>query len=113
MKIFGIISALFSLTLACHSKVIKKATEGEIIENECNFINVSDSHDLSYQKHGFIETPIFEKKYVIFNASKLNIATLPCCKDKLKLFEFSYDLRNEYLVPLSLNMKSPMEYRTF
>lgn len=55
-------------------------------ENECNFINVSDSHELSYQKQGYTENPISRKKYVFFNASKPNIATLPCYKNKVKLF---------------------------
>ena len=107
-KLFVIISVLFSFALACHSKGNRKATE-KIIENECNFINVSDSHELSYQKQGYTENPISRKKYVFFNASKPNIATLPCYKNKVKLFEFSTDLRNEYLIPFSLFMNSPTE----
>ena len=107
-KLFVIISVLFSFALACHSKGNRKATE-KIIENECNFINVSDSHELSYQKQGYTENPISQKKYVFFNASKPNIATLPCYKNKVKLFEFSTDLRNEYLIPFSLFMNSPTE----
>ena len=60
-KLFIIISALFSFALACHSK--GKATR-KIIENECNFINVSDSHELLHQKQGYTENPISRKKYV-------------------------------------------------
>ncbi len=110
-KLFIIISALFSFTLACHSKGNRKPTK--IIEKECNFINVSDSHDLSYEKEGYTENPISRKKYVFFNASKPNIATLPCYTNKVKLFEFSNDLRNEYLVPIPLFMNSPTECQTF
>ena len=113
-KLFVVLNVLFCFTLACHSKGNKKAIE-EISQfyNICNFINVSDSHDLSYQKHGYIENPISQKKYVFFNASKPNIATLPCYKNKVKLFEFSNDLRNEYLIPISLFMNSPTECQTF
>ena len=110
-NLFVIISALFSFALACHSKGNRKPTK--IIENECNFINVSDSHELSYQKQGYTENPISRKKYVYFNASKPNIATLPCYENKVKLFEFSNDLRNEYLVPIPLFMNSPTECQTF
>ena len=115
-KLFIIISALFSFALACHSK--GKATE-KIIENEYNFINVSDSHELSYQKQGYTENPISRKKYVFFNASKPNIATLPCYENKVKLFEFSTEYlqslstRHEYLIPFSLFMNSPTECQTF
>ena len=112
-KLFVIISALFSLALACHSKGNKKDTEDKIIEKDCNFVNVSDSHDLSYEQEGNTENPISRKKYVFFNASKPNIATLPCYKNKVKLFEFSNDLRNEYLVPIPLFMNSPTECQTF
>jgi len=64
-KLFVVINVLFCFTLACHSKGNKKDIE-EISQfyNICNFINVSDSHDLSYQKHGYIENPISRKKYV-------------------------------------------------
>ena len=110
-NLFVIINALFSFALACHSKGNRKPTK--IIENECNFINVSDSHELSYQKQGYTENPISRKKYVYFNASKPNIATLPCYENKVKLFEFSNDLRNEYLVPIPLFMNSPTECQTF
>ena len=113
-KLFVIISALFSFALACHSK--GKATR-KIIENECNFINVSDSHEFPYQKQGYTENPIFSKKYVFFNASKPNIATLPCFKNKVKLFEFSIDPGNEYLTPYfrfyPMLMNSPTECQTF
>ena len=116
-KLFIIISALFSFALACHSKGNRKPTK--IIEKECNFINVSDSHDLSYEKEGYTENPISRKKYVFFNASKPNIATLPCYENKVKLFEFSTEYaqslstRHEYLIPFSLFMNSPTECQTF
>ena len=97
-KLFVIISALFSFALACHSKGNRKATK-KIIENECNFINVSDSREFPYQKQGYTKNPLSRKKYVFFNASKPNIATLPCYKNKFKLFEFSTDPGNEYLTP--------------
>ena len=110
-KLFVIISALFSFALACHSKGNRKPTK--IIEKDCNFKNVSDSHDLTYRKDGYTENPISRKKYVYFNASKPNIATLPCYENKVKLFEFSNDLRNEYSIPIPLLMNSPTECQTF
>ena len=116
-KLFVIISALFSFTSACHSKTKSFSLSfdnDKLIEKECNFKNVSDSHDLTYQKEGYTQNPISPKKYVYFNASKPNIATLPCYRNKVKLFEAQNDLlTNHILVPIPLLMNSPTECQTY
>ena len=79
LKLFSFLCALNFLCLACHSKV-EKFVQQRVIE--CIFSNISESQLVQ----DGIETMMSPKKLVFFNATKPNIAILPCFENNVKFF---------------------------
>ena len=75
-RIFFVVTTIFCLTLGCHSKVNQKAKKEKIID--CDFKNLSNSYRLSHSWENDSTIQFSQKRIRYFNASKSNIATLPC-----------------------------------
>ena len=101
-------SAIFCLTLSCHSKVIQKAKKEKIID--CNFKNVSNSYGSSHSWENKTADHFSPKRITFFNASKPNIATLPCYDYNIRLYE---NLSPKYLNDNSRFTNSPMECQAY
>ena len=75
-RIFFIVTTIFCLSFGCHSKVSQKPKKENIID--CDFNNVSNSYRLSHSWENDSTNQSSQKRIRYFNASKSNIATLPC-----------------------------------
>ena len=107
-RIFFIVTTIFCLTLGCHSKVNHKAKREKIID--CDFKNVSNSYRLSHSWDNDSTIRFSQKRIIYFNASKSNIATLPCYDYNIRLFR---NLNPKYLNNTSRFTNSPMECQAY
>ena len=107
-RIFFIVTTIFCLTFGCHSKVNQKAEKENIID--CDFKNVSNSYRLSHSWENDSTIQFSQKRIRYFNASKSNIATLPCYDYNIRLFQ---NLSPEYLRANSRFTNSPMECQAY
>ena len=107
-RIFFIVTTIFCLTFGCHSKVNQKAKKENIID--CDFKNVSNSYRLSHSWENDSTIKFSQKRIRYFNASKSNIATLPCYDYNTRLFQ---NLSPKYLSNTSRFTNSPMECQAY
>ena len=107
-RIFFIVTTIFCLTFGCHSKVNQKAKKENIID--CDFKNVSNSYRLSHSWENDSTIQFSQKRIRYFNASKSNIATLPCYDYNIRLFR---NLNPKYLNDTSRFTNSPMECQAY
>ena len=107
-RISFIVTTIFCLTFGCHSKVNQKAEKENIID--CDFKIVSNSYRLSHSWENDSTIQFSQKRIRYFNASKSNIATLPCYDYNIRLFQ---NLSPEYLRANSRFTNSPMECQAY
>ncbi len=107
-RIFIIVTTIFCLSFGCHSKVSQKAKKDKIID--CDFTNVSNSYRLSHSWENDSTIHFSRKSIIYFNASKSNIATLPCYDYNIRLFQ---NLSSRYLSTNSRFTNSPMECQAY
>ena len=107
-RIFFVVTTIFCLTLGCHSKVNHIAKREKVID--CDFKNVSNSYRLSHSWENDSTIRFSQKRIIYFNASKSNIATLPCYDYNIRLFQ---NLSPEYLRANSRFTNSPMECQAY
>ena len=103
MTWFILIKTLYCYTLACHTKGTKIPLKEKV--RLCNFVNVSkvqDEYHLNKKSIGSSAQSIF-----FFNASKPNVAILPCFEDNIKLLSSS--LTEQYANKNSYFTNSPTE----
>ena len=89
-------------------KVSQKAKKENIID--CDFENVSNSYRLSHSWENDSTLQFSQQRIIYFNASKPNIATLPCYDYNIMLFQ---NLSPEYLSTNSRFTNSPMECQAY
>ena len=107
-RIFFVVTTIFCLTLGCHSKVNQKAKKEKIID--CDFKNLSNSYRLSHSWENDSTIQFSQKRIRYFNASKSNMATLPCYEYNIRLFQ---NLSAKYLNNISRFTNSPMECQAY
>ena len=107
-RIFFVVTTIFCLTLGCHSKVNHTTKREKIID--CDFKNVSNSYRLSHSWDNDSTIRFSQKRIIYFNASKSNIATLPCYDYNIRLFR---NLNPKYLNNTSRFTNSPMECQAY
>ena len=103
MTFFILVKTLYYYALACHTKGTKIAPKEK--GSLRNFVNVSeplDKYNWNKKSVGLSAQPIF-----FFNASKPNVAILPCFEDNIKLLSSS--LTEQYANKNSYFTNSPTE----
>ena len=101
-------TTVFCLTLGCHSKGNQKAIKEKIID--CGFKNVSNSYRISHSWEKDSTIQFSQQRIRYSNASKCNIATLPCYDYNIRHFQ---NLSSKYLSTNSTFTNSPMECQAY
>ena len=86
----------------------QKAKKEKIID--CNFKNVSNSYGSSHSWENKTADHFSQKRITVFNASKPNIAALPCYDYNIRLYE---NLSPKYLNDNSRFTNSLMECHAY
>ena len=107
-RILFVVATLFCFTSGCHSKLNQRDKKEKIID--CDFKNVSNSYRLPHSWENKSTIPFSQKRIRYFNASKSNIATLPCYDYNIRLFQ---NLNPNYLNNTSRFTNSPMECQAY
>ena len=107
-RIFFVVTTIYCLSFGCHSKVSQKPKKENIID--CDSKNVSNSYRLSHSWENDSTIQFSQKRIRYFNASKSNMATLPCYDYNIRLFQ---NLSPEYLRANSRFTNSPMECQAY
>ena len=120
-KIVFIIKTLCCVTLGCHSKVNQKVEKEKI--NDCSLKNVTNFYGIPYSGSNETTNYFPEKRIRFFNASKPNIASLPCYDFNIRLFEISNEpiiwtedwkgTTAKYLNNISRFTNSPMQCQAY
>ena len=106
MTWFILIKTLYCYTLACHTKGTKIPLKEKV--RLCNFVNVSKVQDEYHLNKKSIGSSA--QSFFFFNASKPNVAILPCFEDNIKLLSSS--LTEQYANKNSYFTNSPTECQT-
>ena len=80
IKLFFLLNISYCSTLACHTRGTKNPLEEKI--KQCHFVNVSKPLNNNHWNRNSIS--LTDQKLYFFNASKPNVAILPCFQNKIE-----------------------------
>ena len=103
IKLFFLLNVSYCSTLACHTKGTKNPLKKEI--KLCHFVNVSKPLDNNHWNRNLISSTT--RQLYFFNASKPNVAILPCFQNNIKYL--SPSLTEQYTNKNSYFTNSPTE----
>ena len=101
IKLFFLLNISYCSTLACHTRGTKNPLEEKV--KQCHFVNVSKPLNNNHWNRNSISSTA--QQLYFFNASKPNVAILPCFQNNIKYF--SPSLTEQYTNENSYFTNSP------
>ena len=103
IKLFFLLNISYCSTLACHTRGTKNPLEEKV--KQCHFVNVSKPLNNNHWNRNSISSTA--QQLYFFNASKPNVAILPCFQNNIKYL--SPSLTEQYTNKNSYFTNSPTE----
>ena len=101
IKLFFLLNVSYCSTLACHTRGTKNPLEEKV--KQCHFVNVSKPLNNNHWNRNSISSTA--QQLYFFNASKPNVAILPCFQNNMKYL--SPSLTEQYANENSYFTNSP------